>query len=349
MNNFSISRHNTAVLKGIAICGMLLLHLYACPISDSIDSYSGFPLWIGTVGRVCVSLFLFCSGYGLSVQYHSFPKSFHSSSKFVLKRLIKFYTNYWTVFILFVPISILCFNRTLEIAYQGRPIIPSFIIDILGIAGYRSFNVTWWFNRWILFLYLLFPAIHWITHKIGAFPSTIIGFVILLYPFVYEIHLLQFPFLLGIIWEMTEESSQIIRLYNRKPHLFLAICGMFTFLLVYLRIFPPSGFLGTIYIDPFLACSICALVLCISSLLKRDMHVLSFLGSHSTNIYMIHTFLYLYWFPNWFHQSSSMRNGGNFFILMGICLILSILIEWLKKKLGIISLSRFLISKLSLS
>ena len=347
IQNLSLSRNNTSVMKGIAICGMLLLHLYTTSFTESVDSPNRLLFLLGSLGQVCVSIFLFCSGYGLSVQYRSLPKSLASSTKFILKRLVKFYANYWTVFIIFVPISILLFNRSLESAYGNHSTFLSLFVDILGIAGYRSFNVTWWFNRWILFLYLLFPAIYWTTHKIGAFLSAIIGFAILLIPFVYEIHLLQYSFVLGVLWEMEENSPSILRFIKRNPHVSFILCIVTTVLFYYIKLFPPFQFISKIYMDPFIACSICALVLATSRLIKRPTGVLSFLGSHSSNIYMVHTFFYLYWFSDWFRNSPTMMNGLGFIVLMVISLLTSILLELLKKKIGIYDFFKKIIERIS--
>lgn len=67
-NILTLSIYDTFVLKGIAILTMLFHHVYACP-PDTAEPYSGVLLWLGILGKVCVALFLFCSGYGLSVQF----------------------------------------------------------------------------------------------------------------------------------------------------------------------------------------------------------------------------------------------------------------------------------------
>lgn len=64
----SLSRQDTSVMKGIAILAMLFHHMYGS-IPIDIVPYSGALQWIGWLGKVCVALFLFCSGYGLTSQY----------------------------------------------------------------------------------------------------------------------------------------------------------------------------------------------------------------------------------------------------------------------------------------
>lgn len=63
IGGFSLSLHDTSVLKGIAICAMLCHHLfYQSP-------ESGYVVWhLAMLGKVCVAIFLMLSGYGLTIQ-----------------------------------------------------------------------------------------------------------------------------------------------------------------------------------------------------------------------------------------------------------------------------------------
>ena len=101
-------------MKGIAILAMLFHHMYGAPPPE-VEPYTGVLAWIGVLGKVCVAMFLFCSGYGLAAQYK--PISIKDDIKFILRRLTKFYLNYWVIFIIFVPITYFVFGRTLTDAY----------------------------------------------------------------------------------------------------------------------------------------------------------------------------------------------------------------------------------------
>lgn len=63
-----MSKQDTLVLNGIAIIAMLFYYLY-CSIPEWIEPYDGVLAWMSDLGKVCVAMFLFCSGYGLSAQY----------------------------------------------------------------------------------------------------------------------------------------------------------------------------------------------------------------------------------------------------------------------------------------
>jgi len=62
--DYSISLNETNAVKGIAIIAMLLHHLFYT------HPEFGFVVHqIGLIGKVCVAMFLFLSGYGLTIQF----------------------------------------------------------------------------------------------------------------------------------------------------------------------------------------------------------------------------------------------------------------------------------------
>ena len=81
-----------------------------------------------------------------------------------------------------------------------------------------------------------------------------------------------------------------------------------------------------------------SIVLIVISILQRSeivMKVLSFLGKHSMNVYLIHTFFNGYWFSSIFYTGSLMRSGCNFFVLLVVCLAVSLVLEFMKKNWNI--------------
>jgi uncharacterized membrane protein len=195
-NIFNISLSDTAAMKGIAIIAMLCHHTFTCR-PEFEASYPEFLTALGILGKVCVSMFLFCSGYGLTVQYErgvdkiaTIYQKLVYSAKFIVKRLLKFYTSYWFIFILFVPLCIVVFDRSLADAYgENVNLIKRISYDLLGIQGFQSYNITWWFNKLIIVFYLLFPCIYIISKKlkiIGFFISLILMSIADLFGELYE-------------------------------------------------------------------------------------------------------------------------------------------------------------------
>ena len=350
-NLFSLSRNDTSILKGIAICAMLFHHVYASLIPDDIEPYGGVLKWIGVLGKVCVAIFLFCSGYGMSVQFRK-VNSFPDTILFLRRRFIKFYTNFWVVYFIFVPITVLFFNRPLSAAYpyhaESYKCVADVVLDLLCVPGRNPYNITWWFNQLIVILYFLFPLMNWLVRKAGIIISFIIGFLVFRFHYqipggICEVYLWQFPFLLGILWAVSEKRipARASILLNSKWSLFAVI--MLLAVLVFSRM-RDSYFWFGVHIDPFIAVTLAVIVLLARK--KEDSYwgrALSFLGKHSINIYLVHTFINGYWRPEWLHTADWMRCGLNFVILMSICLVISMILEFLKRHLGIYSLSNKII------
>ena len=335
---FALTRQDTAVLKGIAICAMLCHHLYAFP-PETVEAYHGVLRWIGVLGKICVALFLFCSGYGLATNYKQ--DSIREDIKFIARRLVKFYANYWIIFVVFVPITVFVFHRTLVDAYgEHVNIIKRLLFDIIGIQGYSSYNPTWWFNKVILILYLLFPLL---CRAIRFKPwlMLLVSFAVMRAS-VYvpdslntvDILTWQCPFVMGAVWKMYEDRfPKIGEWLGNHPYLFGGISVLLLIVMVILRMYAIIPYWSGIQMDGFLSCSI---ALCLIAILRKAKYIMSmfaFLGKHSMNIYMTHTFVNAFWCSQLLHTCEWMRGGGNFIVLVIICLLVSIIIEFLKEKI----------------
>lgn len=62
--DYSLSLNDTSLIKGIAICFMLWHHLFY-----KYPEYGFFVYESSQIGKICVSLFLFLSAYGLTIQF----------------------------------------------------------------------------------------------------------------------------------------------------------------------------------------------------------------------------------------------------------------------------------------
>lgn len=351
VNIFALSKQDTSVMKGIAIIAMLCHHVYTCQ-PEWVEAYPSLLTTIGGLGKVCVAMFLFCSGYGLAVQYEKLIActtglidKVRVTFVFILKRLIKFYSAYWFVFLIFVPITVFCFDRPLSAAYgENMNVWKGLLGDLLGVQGYSSYNITWWFNKLIILFYLSFPIFYalikstkWIglvvsfiamrfTNKLGVFNY-------------YEMFLWQFPFVLGIGWNIYQ--NKMVRLAQMvKQHALWIKVGLILLLCIgilqrHYGIIPFGHIVGVRF-DGFLTLLI---LLCVTIILRNIQlfySILSFIGKHSINIYLIHTFLNGYWSPihRLLHTNTICRFWGlNMWILLLSCLLISILIEYFKDKI----------------
>jgi len=343
--DFGLSLSETLILKGVAISILLYNHLF-------FNVYT----W-----NVSISIFLFLSGYGLSVSYKKIcDKPILETLKFQTRRYIKFYANYWAIFLLFVPIGIFVFNRSLNIPY-GSDDIKWLITDILGLNGLKSYNITWWFNQAIVVLYLLFPFLYFAIRKISFFFPVVWFFV-----WIFDFNIIpdsatfwSLHFCFGIFIALNIEK---INSFFNRIHVFLLL-GIFVLTIIgfgFLRHYAKITYFFDNYGNScvyaaliavnltFIIITIIRIANCYLSVKIFKYQILHkifvFLGKHSRNIYLIHTFIYLYFFQDFIH---SIKFKPLIFIaLLCISLAVSVIIEFIKKITQYKKLEKHLISKI---
>ena len=156
----SLTLQDTEILKGIAVLLLLFHHLFLEGVGFD-DLYVGqIPLMqtFGAQSKLCVAIFVFLSGYGLTagaIKTGGIPNLL----AFYRKRYVKLMVNFWLIWLLFVPVGVLAFNRTFPDVYGEHYIIRIFT-DLLGVCSTSSYNPTWWFYGCIICLYILFPFLY---------------------------------------------------------------------------------------------------------------------------------------------------------------------------------------------
>ena len=130
-NNTAITLNKSLELKGIAILLLLLHHLFYVQSGLYKDiNIFGIPViqQIAIGCKSCVAIFVFISGYGLSVKYN---RTQINIKDFYKRRFIKLYLNYWLIWIVFVPVGIFYFGRTMDVIYHEHVFEKFFIMGIL--------------------------------------------------------------------------------------------------------------------------------------------------------------------------------------------------------------------------
>ena len=340
--NYALSSSDTLIIKGVAICFMLWHHLF-------FDS-SVYGEWVqnaASLAKVCVAMFLFVSAYGLTIQYSKIDTSkFHvpffiNTFKFQGKRFLKLYFNYWFIFLLFVPIGVFFFHRTLQIAYgEHVNYLKRTIYDLLGMQAFQSYNITWWFYQLIIILYLIFPFLYFAVKKMNililVFCFLILGFQIFTIPIV---QYWLFPFVLGISSAMYRDK--ISDFLNRTDWKILFICNLFLlFSVAFLRLM--EWRFDGIKMDGFFTITWIVFIIITARKVKIFSLVFEFLGNHSMNIFLIHTFIFYYFFSVFIY--SFKYPFLIFIVLLASSLFLSLLIEYCKKIIGLYSLENKIIN-----
>lgn len=307
----SFDKRQTNIAKGVALLLLLCHHLfleeggYTPLVVINGVSVAGI---LSSLGKVCVAIFLFLSGYGL---YKSFTKyklsiihenkgaRIKSKIKYVICHLLKLLSDYWFVYIVFVPLGLLFGRSFLEI-YHYNPLY--FFVDFLGLSylpfkGNFTMNATWWFMSIIIVYYIIFPVLY----KIQAYSNELLlcmGIAVLLLPLpnFRELNTYLFPFVLGMY---ISKEDGIVRLgeklggtINKLMCSLLAVSAFACFRFVVFGV--NDGLFGfSIILFSFL----------ILSRIPVLNKVLEELGKYSGLIFMFHTFIigyyfsdYIYWF-----------------------------------------------------
>lgn len=293
---------------------------------------------IGQYSKVCVVIFVILSGYGLSESTRLKPINI---KEFYFKYISKIYLNYWFIWVMFVPIGILLFNRTLSYVYI-TDIIPKLLINFLGFQqyfGYYGYNPTWWFISAILALYVMFPFLKTLVVRYKHYFLFICIFMtfIKIQPIIihgyefnpYEtVRYLIFPFVLGI-YISENETIHKLESYREKYSIsknFLLL--IYIFLLTIFALLRTYGNLFYDIMDPLFGFTI---ILIGKDFLSRINHFdksMKVIGEHSFNIFLFHSFVYYFYFSDFIY--SFKYPPVIFLVLLLSCLLISHALERIK-------------------
>lgn len=178
----SFTKQDTAVAKGIAICMMLWLHLFGFPerIKEGVECIPSFLFFginfdrsFANIGTLCVSMFLFISGYGM---YASFQKSTDGLLRRTIGRFFAFFSQYWVAFFVMVPIGLIFFRNDARYAFDLSVFLKNFL------AFDWSYCPEWWFVQLYLLLIIASPVLL-IGIKRAPLVTLAVSFILFLIPF----------------------------------------------------------------------------------------------------------------------------------------------------------------------
>ena len=194
-NPNELNQSHTNELKGVAILMVIFSHIGYFLFTDHRFLY---PLSVA--GGVGVNIFLFLSGFGLTI---SETKSKRSVLSFYSKRLKNIFIPMWLVLVSTLILDFYILNRTYSVT--------TIIQNILGFFPNgdidSAINSPLWYFSLILFYYLVFPVV-FIRKKpwLSALILLIIGYFVtkIALPVssdvlkLYKLHYLAFP--LGMLF-----------------------------------------------------------------------------------------------------------------------------------------------------
>ena len=325
MTGTLLDKRKSLIIKGWGILLMLTHHLFYSKWSQAYYDdivVHGIALvnQLGIFSKLCVAIFVFASGYGLTV---STPKDMKLKD-FYWYRFRKLYLNYWFVWLLFVPIGIVVFGRTFTNAYGDHAAIKG-VLDLFGMLsmfGIDSYNPTWWFYSCILILYLLFPLINKFLWRTPYFVLSV-ALSIGMFAFIPGINVIAsylFVFLTGMVL-----ARMPLDWINNTKWWQIAIA------LMLLAVWRMSQ-LSPKHIADAMLCAGMAFLINKLAFDNWIGNVLAELGKHSMNMFLIHTFIFYFWFTDYIYIT---RNP--LLILLSLVVpsfLCSVFIERIKNEIG---------------
>ena len=329
MTGMELSKSDTTGIKGIAILFMLWHHQFL-----NMTEYGTLTSNLAVVFKVCVALFLFVSGYGLTKQFTGMEcRSVLNLFKLLLRRFINFFLPYWFCFILVVFVGYLSGNTFHDVYPATRNTLKCVILDFFGQMGYSSYLHPWWFNKLIIQLYLLFPVLYLIIcNKYSAWVGLLAIISIQLYAKSLSGNLFFLveggipAFYLGMISARYRVIPSIPRRVWRIVMWAIVVLLIVGLSILHNHVLPASPY-QALLIRALLAFFI---VFAFKSIVDDRTAVLSFLGKYSAIMYLTHALLLqlipkLLFYPKYSFLA--------FLIFVVASLLVAMLIDWLQKVL----------------
>lgn len=322
-------KEQTNITKGVAICLMFAHHLYAFE-DRLINGNTYIPLIpffniehrVGQFGNICVSIFLFLSGYGMFIGYF---KSGKTPLIYSLKKLKSFYLTYWLYFLIFTPIGIKYFQKvTLLHSNQSRYLLTPKIFLANFIGWSSTYNEEWWFIRvFVIILLFLFPSYIFLIKNNTLLACFISLFLYLL---SIKIHVNVYESLGFVYWQISFLTGMICAKFKFfSSHSIqdfdkFGLIGIFAGLTACFLIRKNTDY--DFLLVPFLIYFSCRAIE-IMNLSKS----ISLIGNYSFPMWLIHSFFCYYYFQDiiYFPKYSVLV----FILLLAISFLSTLIIEYL--------------------
>jgi peptidoglycan/LPS O-acetylase OafA/YrhL len=289
----------TQELKGLGILTVVFAH-FAYMLVTNADFL--FPLSI--IAGVGVDLFLFMSGYGLTVGMLKKPLPIF---EFYKRRVIKIFIPFWVAIILIFAANAIF----LDIHYT----VPYMIQSLLGwfptAEGFNDVNSPFWYITWMMMFYILFPLVFstkrpWLSAIILSVIATLIGVYNPLEMgdnWLHRLHTVAFS--LGIIFawllfETKDKENKLVKVLkhfrNESKFMPYIVIALMLAVVVYMSLHTTANHWPTLtailgkgyFVDQLTSIIIMFAFIIIFSLKRFDNRFLSIYGLYSFEVYLIH-------------------------------------------------------------
>ena len=350
------TKEHTMQMKGIAIIILLFHHCFlnaqrwATVPYEKLATTKGwgyYPIsfapfsshtiqYLASFSKICVAMFVFMTGYGMWVSYESQKKK-TTMSNYIKKRMVTLMTGFLIIFVV-TEILAIPTGRFIEVYGHDFRSVVYMIIDALGLAkllGTPLFCLTWWYMSLAIVLIMIFPFVHsmmekyqWIVVVASIIVPRACGFGQSTDLFRYLL-----AYTLGMYFAQHDLLARIKERFMEqnmaRKLLFLIVSLIGLAVIIKCR---QNAWIGWKYLD-FWDGFAAMYVIVISYIYilngKWIVKGLGFLGKHSMNIFLIHSFyrdVFFHEFTYSFYYA-----WLDYIVLMSISLVTSMVLEWFKK------------------
>lgn len=333
----TFTKEHSLAAKGLAILLLLMYHLFEDEVTViSMDviyspfSLNGFLTLTG-FGNVCVSVFVLLTAYGISKGL--FVQDELPSMKTVYsqagKRFVRLMANFT---VLYLSANLLWwykfdYQSLYGINKQGFLCI---LIDAVGLSMFfdtPTLNMTWWYMEIAYILIFLVPLLAWLVKKVGNLALLLAFFIPFIVVFQPDIERYLFVAVMGVCAAHGHWLDRLTELEFHKALQWAA--GIIGFVLCILI---RQNYIVHEYFLWLVDAPIALFLVYVGAVLIGSIPVLGrvfkFIGKHSMNIYLVHTFFYM---ALWRYYIYHFRYAGiTFLLLLAACLTYSVILELLK-------------------
>lgn len=359
------NREDTKALKGIAVVMMLLHHLagfsYRYPVGfEGFESlWKGFVTdgYLGSLAtnvRLCVAVFFFLGGYGM---YKRMEKGKYS----LFNSVVGLFKSYWKIFVIFVPVAFIFFRRSgddipalctrYDVA-DVKTLISMILSNFFALSD--SINSEWWFIQTYICALLLGTVYCIAFRKNSHFAIELFAVFMIdvltrsFFPALqsldefnrlannfYYVRLLKIDnpascFFAGITFAKFNAVVRIKEQLSKIP------CSTLVSLVAVFAVMWCRGFvLG----DLFDIVYVIAFTVLVSQFLdgvKPVKKIFGYLGKHSTNIWLVHTFFCYYFLEATKIVYCTKSVWVDLLILLAMSLVSSIIINFIFSRLSVL-------------
>lgn len=335
-------KNSSMALKGIAIIIMMFHHCFMTVDRFENYSVSSWPFNIETIakicnmGKICVAIFAFISGYGLLMSYN---RKNINASKWVYSRIIKTLGGFWIISALSMIVCQIIDGRVSDVYYRNVEFVKGTVYLITDFLGLSSlFNTptlcgTWWYMSIAIVFIVMVPLLAKFQENLWLVLITVIILPrILNADILGKSNFASFfsAFIIGMIAFKYDLVNRWLQIWNtgiKKVLKFIIMIGvLYICYLLYTQTSAVTYCELRWGLIPFVFILFFVEFITDLPLIKK---ILYFIGKHSMNIFLIHTFYRQYYLKDFIYSFPHVTIVV--FALLLISLVTSVLLEVFKK------------------